>query len=84
MEKIYDLLAKVDQIIGKFLGPIVEKLKLFFDSEEYTAMAAIGVFLGIVILVGLITWVKKTPKFFFFILIVLGAVVAAALLIKAP
>ncbi len=82
MEKIYEILAKADQIAGKLLEPIINKLIQFFSSGEYTAIAAIGLFLALIILVGLITWIRKAPKLFFFLLLVFSAVVAASLLIK--
>ena len=82
MEKIYELLDKANAFSEKVLGPIIDKIVQFISSGEFTAIGIIGVFISLVFLIGILTWIKKTPKLFFLVLLVFGALVAAALLLK--
>ncbi|HHX80283.1 MAG TPA: hypothetical protein GX692_04375 [Acholeplasmataceae bacterium] len=82
MEKIYELLEKANAFSEKVIGPIIDKIVQFISSGEYTAIGIIGVFISLVFLIGILTWIKKTPKLFFLVLLVFGALVAAALLLK--
>lgn len=82
MEKIYQLLEKANAFSEKVIGPIIDKIVQFISSGEYTAIGIIGVFISLVFLIGILTWIKKTPKLFFLVLLVFGALVAAALLLK--
>jgi hypothetical protein len=81
MDQIRALLEKVDEFVGKFLEPVLEKISSFIASGENAALAMILAFLVLVVLIGLFTWLKKAPKLFFFVVILFGGLVAAALLI---
>jgi hypothetical protein len=82
MEKIYELLDKANAFSEKVLGPIIDKIVQFISSGEFTAIGIIGVFISLVFLIGLLTWIKKAPKLFFFILLLFSGLLAAALLVK--
>jgi hypothetical protein len=82
MNQIKELISKANDFAGEILEPILQKIFDFLLKGEYVVVGIICVFLALVILIGLITWIKKTPKLFFFILIVFGGLAAAALFIK--
>ncbi|NLD26201.1 MAG: hypothetical protein GX661_02450 [Acholeplasmataceae bacterium] len=81
MDKIRAFLDSVNGFVGKFIEPILNKIANFIQSGKNAALAIILVFLALTVLIGLFTWLKKTPKLFFFVLIVFGGLAAAALLI---
>jgi len=73
-DMIVNLFDKADQFLETYLGPVVEKIVLFLIDGKYTIYALIGVFLLIVILIGLIRWIFKGTKSFIAILILFGIV----------
>ncbi|HHZ12070.1 MAG TPA: hypothetical protein GYA05_05090 [Acholeplasmataceae bacterium] len=81
MEKIRELLSTVDAFVERFIGPILEKIVQFLSSGENFAIGLISVFVALVLLIGLITWMKKSFKSFLILLIIFGALTAVALLL---
>jgi len=73
MIKVFD---KTNGFFEKILAPFVDKLVDFLQQGEYTIYALIGVFLAIIVLIGLLRWIFKGTKSFFAILIIFGAVFA--------
>lgn len=67
---------KADQFVSKVIGPVIDKIVEFFQRGTYTIYAVIGLFLSIVILIGLIRWLFKGTKSFIVLAIIFGAVLA--------
>lgn len=73
---IRDLFVKANEFLEQFMAPIMDKIITFLSSEEYLIFGLIVFFLFLLLLIGLIRWLRKTPKLFFVILIICAAVVA--------
>ena len=71
--RIFD---KADQFVSKAIGPVIDKVVEFLSKGKYTIYAVIGLFLSIVILIGLIRWLFKRTKSFIIIAVIFGAVLA--------
>lgn len=81
MEKIHELLDKVNGFVEQFLGPILDKIIQFLSSGKYLGIGIICFFAALLLLIGILAWIKKFPKFFFFMLLIFGGLAAAALLL---
>ncbi|HEY8395705.1 MAG TPA: hypothetical protein VIK96_02910 [Bacilli bacterium] len=79
MEKIKELLDKADAFSEKFLRPIVDKITQLISSDKHFAILIVGTFIALILLIGLFSWMKKSPKFFLFMLFVFGALTAVAI-----
>ncbi|HNZ50060.1 MAG TPA: hypothetical protein PK087_00195 [Bacilli bacterium] len=77
MDFVKELFEKGDAKVGPILDPIVTKITEFLSNTGDTALALILLFTGILILVGLFAWLRRTPRFFLFVLILFGIVVGA-------
>lgn len=75
MEFIRDIFVKLNDLIEPFLGPIIDKIAQFFGSGEYSVITLLMFFGVIIFLIGIIRWVKKTPKFFVTLLVLVAIVV---------
>lgn len=73
---IRDLYEKGNAFLEPYIGKIIDFISNFFASGEYLVLGCILFFLTIVILIGLIRWLRKTPKLFLFFLIIIGIIVA--------
>lgn len=68
----------INQANEKFINlfkPIWDKIIQFFNKEYYVIYAIIVLFLIVLIIPGLFTFLKRWPKFFAFIIILLSAIV---------
>lgn len=75
MQAIKDLFTKIDGILSTYLDPIVNKVVTFLQNTGNTVLALIIVFAAILILIGLIRWLKYF-KSFLFVVILFGIVIA--------
>lgn len=75
MQAIKDLFTKIDGILSTYLDPIVNKIVTFLQNTGNTVLALIIVFTAIVVLIGLIRWLKHF-KSFLFVVILFGIVIA--------
>ena len=75
MQAIKELFTKIDGILSTYLDPIVNKIVTFLQNTGNTVLALIIVFAVILILIGLIRWLKHF-KSFLFVVILFGIVIA--------
>ncbi|HBP26090.1 MAG TPA: hypothetical protein DD618_03970 [Acholeplasmatales bacterium] len=75
MQVIKDLFTKIDGILSTYLDPIVNKIITFLQNTGDTVLALIILFAAILILIGLIRWLKHF-KLFLFVVILFGIVIA--------
>lgn len=79
---IRDLFEKVNEILSNYMEPPLMKISEFLSSGEYLIYAIIGLFLFLLIIVGLIRWLRKAPKFFITLIVIFGLVVGAWIISK--
>jgi ABC-type bacteriocin/lantibiotic exporter with double-glycine peptidase domain len=72
---IRDLFIKANDFLKQYMGPILDKINQFLQSEEYAVIGVIGLFVVILVLIGLFRWLRKAPKLFFIIVILFALVV---------
>jgi hypothetical protein len=72
---IRDLFIKANDFLKQYMGPILDKINQFLQSEEYAVIGVIGLFVVILVLIGLFRWLRKAPKLFFIIVILFTLVV---------
>ncbi|MCK9536431.1 MAG: hypothetical protein M0R05_02385 [Bacilli bacterium] len=75
-EAIIRLFDKADDFFAKFVGPIIDKIITFLNKGEYTIYVLLGMFLVIIILIGLLRWVFKGTKSFIAMVLLFGIVFA--------
>ncbi len=75
MEFIRGIFEKANDFFGQFMGPIVDKIASFFASNEYFVIGIVGLFAALLVIVGLIRWLKKKFVLFLVITIICGAIV---------
>lgn len=76
LENIKDFLAPYSEKIDEFVEPAITWLIEFFSKGYNVIYLAIAVILALVIISGLITCLRKFPKFFFILLIILSIISA--------
>lgn len=69
-----DILIEISNTISAIIEPFFNQFLGFIDDGYYILYAVVALFLVILILVGLFTFLKRAPKFFLFIVVLLGAV----------
>lgn len=79
---IKEIFTKVDGILNTYMQPIVDKVVAFLTNGSNTVIAVIGVFAALLILIGLIRWLRKAPKLFIFVVLIFGLVVGAWVISK--
>lgn len=82
MAFIRDIIEKGNNFLEPYISKVVDFITNFLGNGEYLVIGAILFFVTLVLLVGLIRWLRKAPKLFFFILILVGIVVTLGLLSK--
>lgn len=78
---IRDLFDKANSVVERFIAPIVDWVVEFLSSDDYFVIGLLFSFGGILILIGLLRWLRKMPKLLFFVAILIALVVVLWLLI---
>ena len=71
-----DSIIKVSEQISNFIQPYWDKILHFLNAEYYVVYAAIAILLVILLVAGLFTMLKRTPKLLFLVIFLLGIAVA--------
>lgn len=79
---IRDFFEKINEILSVYMEPFLMKISDFLSSGEYLIYAIIGLFLILLIIVGLIRWLRKAPKLFITLVVIFGLVIGAWLISK--
>lgn len=79
---IRDFFEKINEILSVYMEPFLMKISEFLSSGEYLIYAIIGLFLILLIIVGLIRWLRKAPKLFITLVVIFGLVIGAWLISK--
>ncbi len=82
MEFLRGIFEKANDFFESFMAPIVDKIADFFTSNEYFAIGIVGVFVAMLLIVGLFRWLRKKPVLFIVLLGVFAAVMALWLVSK--
>lgn len=79
---IRDYFVKANDFLRGYFAPIIDKIVQFLQTEEYAVIGVISLFVGLLILIGLFRWLRKTPKLFLFIVIIFALVITLGLVTK--
>lgn len=71
---ISEIFNKSDSFFQKYLGNILDKAYNFFKGN-YTVLAIVLFFVGLIFLIGFIRWLVKSPRLLFFVFFLLGIVI---------
>jgi hypothetical protein len=74
-------MAAIVESINKIVVPLIDKLIAILESTNPIILTAGAVLLGLLLLTGLLRWIRKSFKTLIFVVVVLAALAAAAILL---
>lgn len=79
---IREIIVKGNSFFEPYIKRIIDAVTKFLTSGEYLVIGVIAIFVSLLVLIGLIRWLKKAPKLFMFVVIVCGIVIGLWLISK--